>query len=96
VRSAGLGWRRKVALGLLRSHDAHGHAEPLDAVGEVEAQPAGDPRWQRRDDDLVVLSRSSVWRKASYGSVAPTIPCTCEPAAASSSGIASSSVMAAA
>src|SRR6478609_8488025 len=41
------------------------------------------------------VSRSSVWRTASYGSVAPTIPCTCEPAAASSSGIASSSVMAA-
>ena len=41
------------------------------------------------------FSLSSVWRTASYGSVAPTIPCTCDPAAASSSGIASSSVMAA-
>src|SRR4029077_18943478 len=46
---------RDGALGLLRSHHAHGHAEPLDAVGQVETQPPGDPLWQCRDDDLVVL-----------------------------------------
>jgi hypothetical protein len=40
-RSARPGSRREGALGLLRSHHAHGHAEPLDAVGEVEVQPPG-------------------------------------------------------
>jgi hypothetical protein len=55
VRSAGPGSWREGALRLFRSCDAHGHAEPLDAVTEVEVQPPGDPLWQRRDDDLVVL-----------------------------------------
>jgi hypothetical protein len=40
VRLAGPGSRREVALGLLRSHDPHRHAELLDAVGEVEVQPS--------------------------------------------------------
>ena len=55
TRSSGPGSRREGPLGLVRGHHAHRHAEALDAVAEVEVQPAGDTLRQGRDDDLVEL-----------------------------------------
>ena len=97
------GWRRSSGAGTNSAKTGSSYSAVTTLTGrpnastrwEVAPQPARDARRKRGDDQFIESPRSSACCTATNGSVSPTIPSTVPPAASVSSGMASSSVIAA-